>query len=254
LEHFEENHVLASSPAFADPVLAAARTRATVSAPSSSAGTEDTDDEVSDATLSAPPSPRIAELSELKRRAIADLQQSFEMDLDLDPCNLPLSAQHLNFSRASPALTDDGPANCLSPSLLYSTSSAQSESSMSAESETSGIHSSGSVNPLASAQQPTTPTGRSTWTPPSSKPFKCAVPGCDKAYKQQNGLKYHRLHGHCNQNAFRNQQDGQSGEGSESGMSPFEEKPFGCYLDQGCGKRYKNMNGLRYVDVDLMCM
>ena len=32
------------------------------------------------------------------------------------------------------------------------------------------------------------------------KPYKCPAPGCDKAYKQMNGLKYHRLHGHCNQN------------------------------------------------------
>ena len=32
------------------------------------------------------------------------------------------------------------------------------------------------------------------------KPYKCPAAGCDKAYKQMNGLKYHRLHGHCNQN------------------------------------------------------
>ncbi|KAK0528867.1 Transcriptional regulator of ribosomal biogenesis proteins [Tilletia horrida] len=40
-------------------------------------------------------------------------------------------------------------------------------------------------------------TGNSTL---DSKPFKCPEPGCDKAYKQMNGLKYHKLHGHCNQN------------------------------------------------------
>ncbi|KAI3625890.1 hypothetical protein CBS9595_001251 [Malassezia furfur] len=32
------------------------------------------------------------------------------------------------------------------------------------------------------------------------RPYKCPAPGCDKTYKQMNGLKYHRLHGHCNQN------------------------------------------------------
>ena len=32
------------------------------------------------------------------------------------------------------------------------------------------------------------------------RPYKCPAPGCDKAYKQMNGLKYHRVHGHCNQN------------------------------------------------------
>lgn len=41
------------------------------------------------------------------------------------------------------------------------------------------------------------------------KPFKCPSPGCDKAYKQMNGLKYHRVHGHCNQNLL--------GTGSASG-------------------------------------
>jgi transcription factor SFP1 len=34
------------------------------------------------------------------------------------------------------------------------------------------------------------------------RPYKCQSPGCDKAYKQMNGLKYHRLHGQCNQNAL----------------------------------------------------
>ncbi|WFD29782.1 Transcriptional regulator of ribosomal biogenesis proteins [Malassezia sp. CBS 17886] len=33
-----------------------------------------------------------------------------------------------------------------------------------------------------------------------NRPYKCPATGCDKAYKQMNGLKYHRLHGHCNQN------------------------------------------------------
>ncbi|TIB63148.1 hypothetical protein E3P78_01971 [Wallemia ichthyophaga] len=29
------------------------------------------------------------------------------------------------------------------------------------------------------------------------KPYKCPIPGCNKAYKQQNGLKYHRSKGQC---------------------------------------------------------
>lgn len=80
-----------------------------------------------------------------------------------------------------------------------------------------------------------TPTGR-VWVPNNAKPFKCPVPGCDKAYKQQNGLKYHRLHGHCNANGK-----------EEVYEEPKEEdKPFGCYVGSACGKKYKNMNGLRY--------
>lgn len=38
------------------------------------------------------------------------------------------------------------------------------------------------------------------------RPYKCQSPGCDKAYKQMNGLKYHRLHGQCNQNNLPPQQ------------------------------------------------
>jgi transcription factor SFP1 len=31
----------------------------------------------------------------------------------------------------------------------------------------------------------------------NDKPYRCTYPGCDKAYKNPNGLKYHNLHGHC---------------------------------------------------------
>ncbi|KAF9586301.1 hypothetical protein BGW38_007186 [Lunasporangiospora selenospora] len=65
----------------------------------------------------------------------------------------------------------------------------------------------------------------------SDKPYRCSVLGCDKAYKNPNGLKYHNLHGH-----------------SSSGMcdadSP-ESKPYVCTFLE-CGKRYKNLNGLKY--------
>ncbi|KAK3808002.1 MAG: hypothetical protein J3R72DRAFT_377152, partial [Linnemannia gamsii] len=66
----------------------------------------------------------------------------------------------------------------------------------------------------------------------SDKPYRCSVLGCDKAYKNPNGLKYHNLHGHC----------------STGGMcetdSP-ETKPYVCTFLE-CGKRYKNLNGLKY--------
>jgi len=94
------------------------------------------------------------------------------------------------------------------------------------------------------APPPTLPSGR-VWTPPASKPFKCPVPGCDKAYKQQNGLKYHRLHGHCN-NRGRDSSTAASTPVEDDGRETLEEKPYGCYVGAGCGKRYKNMNGLRY--------
>lgn len=81
------------------------------------------------------------------------------------------------------------------------------------------------------------------------KPYKCPVPGCDKAYKNQNGLKYHKLHGHCTASmvlqdttvplAF-------SGDGipmGSKGNPVVENKPYKCEL---CNKRYKNLNGLKY--------
>lgn len=42
--------------------------------------------------------------------------------------------------------------------------------------------------------------------PLGDRPYKCQSLGCDKAYKQMNGLKYHRLHGQCNQNNLPAQQ------------------------------------------------
>ncbi|KAF9143165.1 hypothetical protein BGX30_001193 [Mortierella sp. GBA39] len=66
----------------------------------------------------------------------------------------------------------------------------------------------------------------------ADKPYRCSVDGCDKAYKNPNGLKYHHQHGHCSVPG--------SGEDDKSNV-----KPYRCtFLD--CGKCYKNLNGLKY--------
>ncbi|KAJ1598453.1 hypothetical protein NDA14_000942 [Ustilago hordei] len=128
------------------------------------------------------------------------------------------------------------------------------------------------------------------------KPYKCPAPGCDKAYKQMNGLKYHRLHGHCNQNnlpitaqaaaqpptihvttnSAKTSPQPESADGikiedggatpslgspssptassasSPDPASPATHAPISLgdrlYICQvgACGKRYKNLNGLRY--------
>lgn len=99
-----------------------------------------------------------------------------------------------------------------------------------------------------------------------SKPFRCPVIGCEKAYKNQNGLKYHKSvscaqfehdeqkltdckHGHNNQRLHEN------GDGTFSIVNPDtqapypgtqgmeKEKPYKCDV---CQKRYKNLNGLKY--------
>lgn len=82
------------------------------------------------------------------------------------------------------------------------------------------------------------------------KPFKCPVIGCEKAYKNQNGLKYHKTHGHSTQQLHENG-DGTFSIVNPETSQPFpgtlgmeKEKPFKCDV---CGKRYKNLNGLKYV-------
>ncbi|CAG8476062.1 13406_t:CDS:2 [Ambispora leptoticha] len=65
----------------------------------------------------------------------------------------------------------------------------------------------------------------------TDKPYRCAVEGCQKTYKNANGLKYHRTHGHNTE---------QSGNGDKSA-----EKPYKCQ-HVGCPKSYKNLNGLKY--------
>ncbi|KAF9564862.1 hypothetical protein EC968_004391 [Mortierella alpina] len=66
----------------------------------------------------------------------------------------------------------------------------------------------------------------------ADKPYRCSVSGCDKAYKNANGLKYHNQHGHCSQ----------SGASEEDKLNA---KPYRCTFLE-CGKCYKNLNGLKY--------
>ncbi|KAI9478856.1 MAG: hypothetical protein EXX96DRAFT_609291 [Benjaminiella poitrasii] len=63
----------------------------------------------------------------------------------------------------------------------------------------------------------------------ADRPYRCHIENCDKAYKNANGLKYHRIHGHIQPND----------------NNDFMEKPFIC-LVSSCRKCYKNLNGLKY--------
>ncbi|KAF9427560.1 Transcriptional regulator of ribosomal biogenesis proteins, partial [Entomortierella beljakovae] len=66
----------------------------------------------------------------------------------------------------------------------------------------------------------------------ADKPYRCTVVGCDKAYKNPNGLKYHNQHGHSTMTGSTDDEKACS-------------KPYRCtFLD--CGKCYKNLNGLKY--------
>ncbi|KAL8704002.1 MAG: hypothetical protein Q9201_002834 [Fulgogasparrea decipioides] len=81
------------------------------------------------------------------------------------------------------------------------------------------------------------------------KPFHCPVIGCEKAYKNQNGLKYHKAHGHNTQQLHANENGTFSIVDPET-LNPYpgtlgmeKHKPYRC---NACGKRYKNLNGLKY--------
>ncbi|KAI9322143.1 hypothetical protein BX666DRAFT_2108744 [Dichotomocladium elegans] len=69
------------------------------------------------------------------------------------------------------------------------------------------------------------------WTTTTThpKPYPCSVPGCNKSYKNPNGLKYHQEHGHP-QNGNAQQDDSQ--------------RPFCCDLCPD--KRYRQLGGLKY--------
>ncbi|KAI9794058.1 MAG: Transcriptional regulator of ribosomal biogenesis proteins [Peltula sp. TS41687] len=95
----------------------------------------------------------------------------------------------------------------------------------------------------------TTDNSNGTFITDEQKPFKCPVIGCEKAYKNQNGLKYHKTHGHVNQKLQENP-DGTFSIVNPETSAPYpgtlgmeKEKPYGCEV---CGKRYKNLNGLKY--------
>ncbi|ODQ62650.1 hypothetical protein WICANDRAFT_26951 [Wickerhamomyces anomalus NRRL Y-366-8] len=77
----------------------------------------------------------------------------------------------------------------------------------------------------------------------NEKPFTCPVIGCNKTYKNQNGLKYHRLHGHQNQKLHLNPDGTYSVIDPNDGNGMEQDKPYRCEV---CGKRYKNLNGLKY--------
>ncbi|WVW83781.1 hypothetical protein I302_105802 [Kwoniella bestiolae CBS 10118] len=75
----------------------------------------------------------------------------------------------------------------------------------------------------------------------SSRPWRCPNPGCNKSYKQSNGLKYHQMKGQC---------DFAIHDAVDLGLSLEEaeerNRPYVCAVGAGCSKRYRQMNGLKY--------
>jgi hypothetical protein len=78
----------------------------------------------------------------------------------------------------------------------------------------------------------------------TNKRYECPRPFCSKVYKNTNGLKYHLEHGNCE---MENEDVSQKLQNEE--FIPDEirvaNRPYFCKID-GCGKKYKNLNGLKY--------
>lgn len=72
-----------------------------------------------------------------------------------------------------------------------------------------------------------------------AKPFRCPTVGCNKSYKQANGLKYHITHGQCN---FMPRDPAL--DGLNESEADEKARPYVCQVGP-CTRRYKNMNGLR---------
>lgn len=158
-----------------------------------------------------------------RRRAGYDSLTDQQAAAMFSPLSLLGSQQHQNNGQMARGTGEGGHISV--PTVPNSTS--PSSQARASAATLAAIQAAAAANGLNTAS---TPTGR-IWIPNNAKPFKCPVPGCDKAYKQQNGLKYHRLHGHCNSNSV-------GKEGEDTSLAE-EDKPFGCYVGPACGKKYK---------------
>ncbi|KAJ1980172.1 hypothetical protein H4R34_002555 [Dimargaris verticillata] len=74
---------------------------------------------------------------------------------------------------------------------------------------------------------------------PSFRPFRCAMNGCYRTYKNVNGLHYHIFHSKGSAAHFFPAPDGSINE------DLCEDKPYKC-TEPNCRKKYKNANGLQY--------
>ncbi|KZV83699.1 hypothetical protein EXIGLDRAFT_701137 [Exidia glandulosa HHB12029] len=121
------------------------------------------------------------------------------------------------------------PAECAPPELLFSPSATPSPAPSRDASPEPHITTIRRPSSLSGASDSA---AEASSDMPSSrpKPFRCPKPGCNKSYKQANGLKYHVTHGQCN---F-----------APKDPNSDDLKPYSC--QGGCNKRFKNMSGLRY--------
>jgi len=83
-------------------------------------------------------------------------------------------------------------------------------------------------------------------TPGSSShnKYKCTKAGCTKVYKNSNGLKYHMKHGNCETDFSSPDLEIDATMEIDPDMK-ITKRPYWCKVF-GCGRKYKNLNGLKY--------
>ncbi|KAJ3062531.1 hypothetical protein HK102_008734, partial [Quaeritorhiza haematococci] len=74
--------------------------------------------------------------------------------------------------------------------------------------------------------------------------YKCPKPYCSKVYKNSNGLKYHLERGSCELDYSSATELDPSDPGPSTLNIKITHRPYWCRVN-GCGKRYKNLNGLK---------
>ncbi|KAJ3065156.1 hypothetical protein HDU98_011456 [Podochytrium sp. JEL0797] len=93
---------------------------------------------------------------------------------------------------------------------------------------------SGATTPTATTAPVTATTAPVAVTAAASeeRPFKCQMEGCEKDYKNANGLRYHMRNSHAE-------------DLGDPERNEMVQRPYQCVVGE-CGKRYKNLNGLKY--------
>lgn len=166
---------------------------------------------------------------------------------------LPHTALSRNFTNTVASPATEGP--CIQPALLRRTPDTTPQPSP-PNSPTKATTSLGKVA-NQNAQQfqrpiitgPIVPNAATDPRPPlpGGKPFRCPHSNCTKSYKQANGLKYHLTHGQCSFLPPDPVLETMTDQEADERMRPFvcavAAPPAG--KGGGCGRRYKNMNGLR---------
>lgn len=145
-----------------------------------------------------------------------------------------ISCNENSSNNASSVSTAPVPSSPALPSNTFSITSSTSASPISNSNNTtidSVSYGASSSAPASECANSVSESGDEGGKDTDDRPYRCKLDGCEKAYKNPGGLKYHMQHGHCEDTG-------------DPVMNNIIHKPFQCTVED-CGKRYKNLNGLK---------